>query len=151
MFKSIYRFPYNFTRDYLRPRHWLYGSKHYYQRMKRGWSDHDSTGVGIGNHVVQIIREALPQHLNTGNTYTIYLLPEDFHACDKEGEECQKAQQRWDDMVTGIVEDLKDFDDIPEEENTLRGKELVEAIRAREAKEDAAVQRFTQYYRYFWN
>jgi hypothetical protein len=151
MWKSGYRFPYSFIRDYRRPSFWYYNLKYAYQRMRRGWSDLDSGGH-LGSHIVNIIRKALPQHTNINSEHVIYLLPEDYAACNgplpTKDKECKEAMARWDAMVLGIVDDLRYYDNSLVVES---GPNMVQELNEKEDREDAAVQLFAKYHRYFWN
>ena len=106
--KSVYRFPYNFTKDYLRPSHYIGWVRHIYQRARYGVSVYDT--FNLDSHLARILIHALTSFYN-GRSYAINVTIEDrteegFWKSLWTDEEQAAAQARWDAMVTEIITSL---------------------------------------------
>src|SRR5688500_5140509 len=76
--KSPYRFPYNFTNDYLRWRHWWSAVKFVYNRVAHGVSYHDVWS--FDHHLSHIICKGIEQ-LYEGHGYPAnFEEPEEWQA-----------------------------------------------------------------------
>lgn len=60
--KSVYRFPYNFTREYLRPKHYWYFGKACYERVRFGVSHEDE--YSLDYHLASVILRSILNYKN---------------------------------------------------------------------------------------
>lgn len=112
--KSGYRFPYSFTRCYLRWRYWWRMFQHWYERMRYGVSFADKWN--LDRYLARILIRVLPHYQNrNGESHLLYLLDEDntenilatMRGEPWSDEQKQAAMDRWDAMIDEIIEGLK--------------------------------------------
>lgn len=104
IFKSPYRFPYNFKNDYLRPKHYWYFLKACWQRITKGVSFEDE--FSLDYYIASILLESLPKYKNEGKygEFVEFTTTPSF-----EQDEYEAGIDDWDMMIDAVWSAIYDI------------------------------------------